>query len=262
MTWRELIGSRLYRHAALALLGVSFFAAASSILLSQLNAGAEALRIGLQISVAMISGALFLAALLVRRITDDRRQIAESEQRFRRAMEDAAIGVAIVGVDGRILQTNAAFATLLGYAREEIEALTIDQITHPDDLQTGRQTMESLRKGKINSFHFEKRYLRKDGTPVWARLTGSVIRDEESGRPLYLVSQIEDIDARKRSEARIAEAETRWNFALASAGQGVWDFDMRKGGTTYSATWVKMLGYEDGELDGDPDIWLANDPSG
>ncbi|TIX32160.1 MAG: PAS domain S-box protein, partial [Mesorhizobium sp.] len=72
-----------------------------------------------------------------------------------------------------------------------------------------------------------------------------------------LVSQIEDIDARKKSEARIAEAETRWNFALASAGQGVWDFDLRKGGTTYSATWVKLLGYADGELDGDPDRWLT-----
>ena len=79
----------------------------------------------------------------------------------------------------------------------------------------------------------------------------------DSGRPLYLVSQIEDIDARKQSEARIAEAETRWNFALASAGQGVWDLDMRKGGTTYSGTWVKMLGYADGELDGDPDRWLT-----
>ena len=52
-----------------------------------------------------------------------------------------------------------------------------------------------------------------------------MIRDSETGAPLYLVSQIEDIDARKKSEAAIAEAETRWNFALASAGQGLWDFD-------------------------------------
>ncbi|TIU65761.1 MAG: PAS domain S-box protein, partial [Mesorhizobium sp.] len=78
-----------------------------------------------------------------------------------------------------------------------------------------------------------------------------------TGRPLYLVSQIEDIDARKQAEARIAEAETRWNFALTSTGQGVWSLDMRKGGTTYSETWAKMLGYAAGELDGDPDRWLT-----
>ncbi len=56
---------------------------------------------------------------------------------------------------------------------------------------------------------------------------------------------------------RFADAETRWNFALASAGQGMWDFDMRKGGTTYSAAWTKMLGYEQHELDGDPGRWLT-----
>jgi diguanylate cyclase (GGDEF)-like protein/PAS domain S-box-containing protein len=71
-----------------------------------------------------------------------------------------------------------------------------------------------------------------------------------------MVSQVVDIDARKKSEAAIAEAEMRWNFALASAGQGVWDVDMRKGRTSYSATWTDMLGYAPGELDGDPDQWL------
>ncbi|GLR41742.1 PAS domain S-box protein [Mesorhizobium amorphae] len=253
-TWK---GLRADRHAALVLMVVGLVAVLASILLSRLELGAEALKLCLQIAVAMIAASLFLTALFVRQIVEDRRQIGESEQRFRRAMEDSAIGVAIVGLDGRILQTNPAFATMLGYSREEIEALTFFQITHPDDLQIGRDTMIDLKAGKIDAFHFEKRYLRKDGTPVWAQLAGSVIRDEDNGRPLYLVSQIEDIDARKQSEARIAEAETRWNFALASAGQGVWDLDMRKGGTTYSGTWVKMLGYADGELDGDPDRWLT-----
>lgn len=56
---------------------------------------------------------------------------------------------------------------------------------------------------------------------------------------------------------RIADAETRWNFALASAGQGVWDLDLRRDSIAYSATWAKMLGYEQHELDGDPSRWLT-----
>ncbi|MER9306298.1 PAS domain S-box protein [Mesorhizobium sp. M0293] len=240
---------------ALLLAGLSVVAA--SILLSRLDVDIEALKFCLQISVGVAVGALVLAALFIRRISEDRRQISESEQRFRRAMEDSAIGIVVVGLDGRILQTNPAFAAMLGYTNEEIEALTFFQITHPEDLHIGRETMDGMRAGTVNSFHFEKRYLRKDGTPVWAHLAGSVIRDESSARPLYLVSQIENIDARKQAEVRIAEAETRWNFALAGAGQGVWDLDMRKGGTTYSSTWVKMLGYADGELDGDTDRWLT-----
>ncbi|RUZ79804.1 PAS domain S-box protein [Mesorhizobium sp. M7A.F.Ca.US.006.01.1.1] len=255
--WRGLTSRKSLGHAGLALLVAGPGVLATSILLSRLDLGTEALKLSLQIAVAVAVGALFLAALSIRRITRDRQQIAESELRFRRAMEDSAIGIVVVGLDGRIRQTNPAFAAMLGYTSEEIEALTFFQITHPDDLLIGRETMDDLKAGTVNSFHFEKRYLRKDGTPVWAHLAGSVIRDETSGRPLYLVSQIENIDARKQAEARIAEAETRWNFALAGAGQGVWDLDMRKGGTTYSSTWVKMLGYADGELDGDTDRWLT-----
>ncbi|TPK98649.1 PAS domain S-box protein [Mesorhizobium sp. B2-4-16] len=257
VAWLNWKGLRADRHAAQGLLAVGLVATAVSILLPRLELGADALRLCLQISVAITAATLFLSALFIHRIVDDRRQIAESEQRFRRAMEDSAIGVAIVGLDGRIQQANPAFAAMLGYSRAEIEALTFPQITHPDDLSIGRETMMNVREGRISSYHFEKRYLRKDGTPVWAQLAGSVIRDEDTGKPLYLVSQIEDIDARKQAEARIAEAETRWNFALTSAGQGIWSLDMRKGGTTYSETWVKMLGYADGELDGDPDRWLA-----
>lgn len=256
MTLRGLIGPRSHNQAVLALLVLGFAVVVVSLARARLDLGAEALKLWLLVSVAVAAGAHILAGLFILRIFDDRRQIAESEQRFRRAMEDSAIGIAVVGLDGRILQTNPAFATMLGYSREEIEALTFFEITHPDDMQVGRETMDGLKAGKFSSFHFEKRYLRKDGTPVWARLSGSVIRDEKS-RPLYLVSQIEDIDARKQAEARIAEAETRWNFALAGAGQGVWDFDLRRGGTTYSSTWVRMLGYADGELDGDPDRWLS-----
>ncbi|WP_245464865.1 PAS domain S-box protein [Mesorhizobium sp. M1E.F.Ca.ET.045.02.1.1] len=257
MAWSSWKGPRAGKRAVPVLMTAGIIAVAASILSPGFQPGVAALRLCLQLSIAVIGASLFLFALFIRRIADDHRQIAESEQRFRRAMEDSAIGVAIVGLDGRILQTNPAFAAMLGYSRAEIEALTFFQITHPDDLQIGRETMIALKEGKIDSFHFEKRYLKKDGTPVWAQLAGSVIREEETHRPLYLVSQIEDIDARKRAEARIAEAETRWNFALTSAGQGVWSLDARKGGTTYSETWVRMLGYADGELDGDPDRWLT-----
>ncbi|MBN9219296.1 MAG: PAS domain S-box protein [Mesorhizobium sp.] len=251
-----MIGPKPHKHA-LSLLVLSLAVVAVLVLFSRVALGPEGLKFCLQASVVATGCALFFAYLVIGRISDDRRQIAQSEQRFRRAMEDSSIGIAIVGLDGRILETNPAFAAMLGYSRQEIEALTFFQITHPDDLHIGRETMEGMKAGTVDAFHFEKRYLKKDGMPIWARLAGSVIRDEKSGIPLYLVSQIEDIDARKQAEARIAEAETRWNFALAGAGQGVWDLNMRRGGTTYSSTWVKMLGYAEGELDGDPDHWLT-----
>jgi diguanylate cyclase (GGDEF)-like protein/PAS domain S-box-containing protein len=212
---------------------------------------------GFQLSVMIVAVLPFICGLAMEQTRRDRRRIAESEQHFRRAMEDAAIGFAVVALDGRIVKANRAFAEMLGYSREELEGMTFFQITHPEDISIGTETLRRAQTGEASSYHFEKRYLRKDGTPVWARLSGSVIRDAETGAPLHLVSQIEDIDARKHSQEAIAEAETRWNFALARAGQGMWDVDMKKGRTTYSSTWKQMLGYEPNELDGDPYHWLT-----
>lgn len=235
-------------------MAASLLASLSSALLAWLEVDTGGtLHVGAGMATAIAVG---LTALTFGRTAALGRRLTQSEQRFHRVMEDSAVGVAVVGLDGRIMRGNTTFATMLGRSREEMEGLTFRQITHPDDVETGRTIIEELKAGPGDGFRFEKRYLRKDGTTVWARLSGSIIRDEGNGRPLYIVSQIEDIDARRKSDARVAEAETRWNFALASAGQGVWEFDLRKGGTSYSATWVQMLGYAEGELDGDPDRWL------
>lgn len=212
---------------------------------------------GFQLSVAIVVAVPFACGLIVEQMRRDRRRIAESEQHFRRAMEDSAIGVAIVALDGHIVKSNRAFAEMLGYSREEMETRTFYQITHPDDVAGSMRHLLRMQTGEADNYRFEKRYVHKDGRAVWARLSGSVIRDAATGAPLHLVSQIEDIDARKRSEEAIAKAETRWSFALASAGQGMWDLDIKRGRVTYSSTWNRMLGYEDGELDGNPDHWLT-----
>ena len=232
-------------------------AVASFITLMRLGYGVANVWIAAAVVVVVTAAPVLFSAFLIRRLHADHRRIAESEQRFRRAMEDSVIGVAIVSLGGQIEKANPAFAAMLGYSAAELEAKTFFEITHPEDLSIGKETMTKVRAGEADSYHFEKRYLRKDGSAVWAQLAGSVIRDDETGKPLYMVSQIEDIDARKKSEARIDEAETRWNFALASAGQGIWELDMRKGGVSYSATWKDMLGYAHDELDGDPDRWLT-----
>lgn len=254
VTWQKPISFRPNGSWTQILLAASLLAALSSALLAWLEVyTGGTLHVGAGTATVIAVG---LAALTFRRTTALGQGLMENEQRFHRVMEDSAIGVAVVQLDGRIVRSNTAFATMLGRSREEVEGLTFLEITHPDDVEAGRTTMEDLKAGVSDSFRFEKRYLRKDGTVVWARLSGSVIRDEGSGRPLYIISQIEDVDARRKSEALVTEAETRWNFALASAGQGVWDFDVRKGGTCYSATWMQMLGYAEGELDGDSGRWL------
>ena len=210
-----------------------------------------------QFAVAFMAILPFLGSLILQQSRRDQRMMAESGQFFRRAMEDSAIGVSVVALDGSIIEANAALAQMLGRSRGELVKLRFSDIAYPDDLEIGNNVVRQAREHQRANYEFEKRYTRGDGSPVWARVSGSVIFDEKTGEPLYMVSQIIDIDARKRAQAAVEEAETRWDFALASAGQGVWDVDARKGGVSYSPTWAHMLGYEPGELDGEPDHWLS-----
>jgi PAS domain S-box-containing protein len=126
--------------------------------------------------------------------------LRESEARYRGHFEQAAIGIAFVGVDGRYLRVNQRLCDIVGYTEPELCARTFKDITHPDDLDRDLGAMRDMLDGKIQTHSIEKRYLRKDGSMVWVDLTVSLVR-EPSGRPKYFVSVVEDIEARKRTES-------------------------------------------------------------
>ncbi|HVY65503.1 MAG TPA: EAL domain-containing protein [Gammaproteobacteria bacterium] len=132
----------------------------------------------------------------------DMERLRESEERFSSTMELAAIGIAHVGHDGRFAYVNPQLCEMLGYSEAELLGLTVAQITHPDDAGKTDDLRDQLRSGAIKSFKVEKRYLRKDGTPLWVGLTIAVKRDRR-GRPAYDVSIVEDISDRKRAEEKI-----------------------------------------------------------
>ena len=97
------------------------------------------------------------------------------------------------------MYVNPQLCAMLGYTESELTALTVKDISHPEDLDTTDELSQRLRSGSIASFKAEKRYLRKDGSVVWAGLTIAVKRDRD-GRKLYDVSIVEDISARKEAE--------------------------------------------------------------
>lgn len=137
-----------------------------------------------------------------------RRAIWQAELRkesdaFRRAFEDAAIGMAIVDLDGRFLKVNQSLYEMLGFTESEMLELTFQHITHPDDLDADLELARRMYAGEIDHYHLEKRYRHKDRRDVWILLSGSLIRDDE-GRPCYCVAQIQNITARKIAEQESA----------------------------------------------------------
>ena len=124
-------------------------------------------------------------------------QLRESEQRFRLAMTNAPIGMALVGLDGSFVEVNDRVCELLDRPRERLFELTFQDITHAEDLDTDLAYVNQLLVGEIAHYEMEKRYLRPSGEVVWALLGGSLVRDD-AGEPLYFIAQIVDISERKR----------------------------------------------------------------
>lgn len=177
---------------------------------------------------------------------------------LRKVMESAAVGMAIVGADGRTIYVNKAYETMLGFAPGERLGQTSDEAIYADDRTTVGLRFDQLLRDEVEEITLECRMNHADGHAVWALLSASLLKSEVTGNPLYVIVQIINIDRQKRAEAALADSESRWNFALESAGQGVWDHDIPTDGMFYSRMWRKMRGIPEAEyIDPDQDKWLA-----
>jgi len=141
-------------------------------------------------------------------ITDRKRTeqaLRESEDRFHKAMDTAPIGMAIVSLKGVFIEVNQSLCQILGYSKDELEKMKFQDISNPEDLALDLEMRNLLIRGSIPSYHFEKRYMRKNGKPIWVQMTVSLLRDSVNNQPLYFITQIEDISERKVSEEKIRE---------------------------------------------------------
>lgn len=131
-----------------------------------------------------------------------------SEDRFRSAFDFAAVGMALVSLDGRFLQVNRSLCVILGYSETELLQTTFPAITYPDDLEADLEWNDRLLSGETQGYHLEKRYLHAQGHIVWGLLSVSLVRDPH-GNPLYFVAQIEDITERKQAEVTLQSQNQR-----------------------------------------------------
>ncbi len=131
----------------------------------------------------------------------------------------AAVGIAHVGMNGEILQINNKFCEIVGYSHDEMLAMTFRDITHPEDLNNNINIFNQVLKSEVLTFTTEKRYIHKSGRYVWCNLTSTVVEDDD-GKPKYFVSIVEDITRRKQAEEDLikskeaAEAANRMKSAF------------------------------------------------
>jgi len=132
-------------------------------------------------------------------VTDFVEALTASEARFTATFEQAAVGIAHVGLDGAWLNVNRRCLEILGYTREELLRFTFSDLTHPDDLEADWALVRELLAGNRSTYSMEKRYYTRDLRIIWANLTVSLVRKTD-GSPDYFISVIEDITPRKQIE--------------------------------------------------------------
>ncbi|MEA5625636.1 PAS domain S-box protein [Nostoc sp. UHCC 0251] len=139
--------------------------------------------------------------------------LRESEQRFRAAFHQAAVGIAHVATDGKWLLVNQRLCDIVGYTSEELQLLTFQDITHPDDLNADLEYVDQILADNIQTYSMEKRYFRKDSSIVWVNLTVSLMR-EPNGEPKYFISVIEDISERQAAQRESKQWEEQIQASL------------------------------------------------
>jgi two-component system sensor histidine kinase/response regulator len=170
-----------------------------------------------------------------RKLTE--KALLDSEERFRRTFENAAVGMILIDLQGRFLEYNARFCEFLGYSREELAGRRFVEFMMPDEVERDLEQRRSVVQGEIASFTRDKRYLRKDGAIVWGNITVSVIQRHADGTPVHVMGILQDITERKALEVEIEMAQARMQLAMRGSGVAVFDGDIPAGDTAAS-TWT------------------------
>jgi PAS domain S-box-containing protein len=174
--------------------------------------------------------------------------LLQSEKRFRTVFKAAPLGIAIANPEGYYLEVNSAFAKMLGYRKNEMKKMTFLDITHPDDRKETLRLSNSVRRGKINSYKKEKRYLKKDGDFIWAVVRATAVRDNDENIQ-YWLGILEDITERKQAKKALEESENRYRMLFEHAAEGIVVVDVNSGKIMYANPAIcKMIGYSENEL--------------
>ena len=183
-------------------------------------------------------------------IKDVHELLQERETRFRGTFENAAVGVAHVGLDGGWLIVNDKLCSILGYSREELTSKTFQEVTYAEDVAIDLAHVREMLEGNIKTYSMDKRYLRKDGQLIWAGLTVSLQRGS-NGEPLYFISIVRDISQRILATEDLRESRARMHHAAESAKLSYAVLDLEKNEVKASDNHEMVMGFAiDGIVEG------------
>lgn len=130
--------------------------------------------------------------------------LRESEDRFRKIFEHAALGISIIDTNGYFQQNNPAYCDLVGYSASELRRMTYDALIHPDDQKENIRQVSRVTSGELPFFEITNRYIHKSGRPVWVQKFISAMPDG-SGKPMQLMALVTDISENLRDKELLSQ---------------------------------------------------------
>ncbi|MCB0918518.1 MAG: PAS domain S-box protein [Actinobacteria bacterium] len=171
-------------------------------------------------------------------------------------IERSPIGHALVSLDGTFLTANPALCAITGFSRDELVGMASQEITHHDDVQADVTHTEALAARDIDSYTLDKRFLRKDGAPIWVRVFGSAVFSAEGELEAFVV-QIKDISEQRLLAQRLEQSEARYRMIAENAADVI--LLVRNGTFDYvSPSVTQLLGWSPDELIGQSTIRFAH----
>jgi PAS domain S-box-containing protein len=164
------------------------------------------------------------------------------ESLFDVAFEHAAIGKALVGLDGQFLRVNAAFCRIVGISPAILLNLDFQSITHADDLDAEISLLRQLNAGAIASYRLDKRCIHAEGHTIWVHLAVSMVRHPD-GTPEHYVAQVQDMSEQREAEAALTESEARYRLIAENTSDAIVMSDLT-GRITFVSRAVRNAGWE------------------
>ncbi|MCX8094874.1 MAG: PAS domain S-box protein [Caldisericia bacterium] len=174
-------------------------------------------------------------------------KLKESEKRFRTLFEKSPIGITMSDRDGKLLASNDAFLKMVGYSLDELSKISWKEYTYPDDIDKDWENFQKLINKEIDFYTIEKRFVRKDGEIIFARLNCAALFDEK-GEFQFEFAMIEDITESKILENALYESEKKFRLFFEKNPLGVAIVDENDNYIAYNNVYLNLLGYSEEEL--------------
>jgi len=195
---------------------------------------------------------------LRRQVAVKTRELQESTDRFKYIFEAANVGKSLTLPTGE-MNVNRAFADMLGYDPDELKGKQWQAFTPSEDIETTEKVIAPLLAGTKNAARFEKRYMHRSGTLIWADVS-AVVRRDSCNKPIYFVTTVVDITEKKSAEEALQGSESRFRLFAELAPVGIVISDNQEKTLFASAKFTELFGYTLEDMPSVNEWWLLAYP--